>query len=92
MKATVPLGLPGLETRGRMNSGIPTKMGSTRHQPGGGGVVLWLTPTGVIHTRRRETSELRAASRGTITTMARYWRGSLPDSRNCFQLSRIHHG
>ena len=72
MKAGVPSGLPGLDTTGAMNSGIPTAMGSTRHQPGGRDVVRRLTPRGVIHTRRSETSELRAASSGTSTTMAMY--------------------
>ena len=46
MKARVPSGLPGLATTGAMNSGIPTTMGSTRHQPGGRGVVRRLTPSG----------------------------------------------
>jgi len=68
----VPSGLPGLATTGAMNSGIPTTMGSTRHQPGGRDVVRRLTPSGVIHTRRGETSELMAASSGTRTTMAMY--------------------
>jgi len=71
-RARVPSGLPGLLTTGAMNSGIPTTIGSTRHQPGGRGVVRRLTPSGLIHTRRSETRELAVASSGTSTIMPRY--------------------
>src|SRR4029453_8870489 len=69
--AGAPMDLGVVMARPTLNRAIPSRRGASRQALGAGGVVLRVTPSGEIVTRRSDNSAAIADATGTATSTAR---------------------